>query len=114
MSRANMTFIFDDGTVLCGIYNGTMDRAWNFMVESRDDAWARYREGYHGKPHRFFSDETILHPECTCGEEPESVVAKSDYGGGFEWNGTACRKCMVFIGPCDPHEREESSDRGFD
>ncbi len=105
MSRASMSFTFEDGTVLHGIYNGTVDLAFSFIVKTKHEAWTHFREGYPTEK-RLLYDDSILDPECNCGVDPESVQVKSEYGGGRIWKGTACRKCMVFIGPCDPYERE--------
>lgn len=101
MSRANLTVRFADGLVLFGIYNGTVDVAFNFLVPTDREAWDRYRDAYALEPSPT-NDPKIqeaLHPKCTCGGESELVRVETDYGDGAHWIGSACRKCSVFNRP---------------
>jgi hypothetical protein len=93
MSRANMTFTFEDGIILHGLYDGTVDSEWNFMCHSSDEAWDRKREYYDKIFHL-----SKLKPKCTCGDEPEDIEVHNHYGNGEYYNGKACRKCMVYLG----------------
>lgn len=42
--------------------------------------------------------------ECAGDHVQEPCVARSYYGGGFDWDGMACRTCMVFISPKSPFD----------
>lgn len=97
MSHAQAEFKFSDGTVLYGEYNGTADIQEPAMYATKEEMDANWRNGEW--------------KECKCGQPPEPCVATSYYGGGFSWDGTACRRCMAFIGPLsDFNEREQAND----
>lgn len=95
MSHASAKFYFPDGTVLFGEYNGTADVMLPRMYATADERNKHWR----GDNWR----------ECNCTapkESWETCIAESSYGGGFWWPGTACRKCMAFVGPLDPEYTE--------
>jgi hypothetical protein len=89
MSRAAATLTFDDGTVLHGIYNGTVDYMQGFMALTSDAAWDVW-SNYNGR------DEDLF-PKCP--HAGDHVIVSSEYGGGDSWEGRACRQCGVFKGP---------------
>ncbi|GEM_PF-1747229 len=37
-----------------------------------------------------------------CNHQEENVVIYQDYGGGFHWKGTACRKCNMILKGIEP------------
>ncbi len=86
MSKSWGAVKFPDDTICYCIYNGTIDLMYPGLLETSDllpfalqDYWAD------------FSMAT-----CTClVPNHESIEILSDYGGGFYWPGTACRKCLV-------------------
>lgn len=87
MSHSSAQFRFKDGTEFHGEYNGTSDIMCPRMFETpekRDEQWRKQEW-----------------PMSDCEHEKEVCIAHADYGGGFWWEGTACRTCMVFCGPHD-------------
>jgi len=87
MSHAPAHFTFKDGTVLHGEYDGTADIMLPMMFETAEQMHAMWRKQEW--------------PKAKCEHAPETVRVRSHYGGGFEWNGSACRACMVYLGPYD-------------
>lgn len=88
MSHSSAQFHFPNGTELHGEYDGTSDVMLPRMFSDyreRDSQWRKQEW-----------------PKEKCPHEPESCTVHSDYGGGFSWPGTACRTCMVFLGPYEP------------
>ena len=99
MSRSVMEFRFMDGVTLYGVYDGTSDTAFSFMLDgSQAGAWKHYQDAKANVENWI----GFLHPHCDCGRPGEPVIAFSHYGGGFGWPGTACRRCWVFLGPWEP------------
>ena len=88
MSHANATFVFADGSRLFGEYDGTSDVMNPLMFVNAQDRLEQWRKQ--------------VWKDCDCGAAAEKCIAHTDYGGGFWWHGTACRKCGVFIGPKMP------------
>lgn len=92
MSRSSAQFIFSDGTVLHGEYNGTTDVMRSQMFATAEEAFLMWgRQG--------------LFKTCSC--PVEFCIAYSDYGGGFWWPARACRYHMVFRGPHQPYDDED-------
>jgi hypothetical protein len=81
MSRAGLRVVFPDGTVRCGIYEGTVDIAYPWLYDTDREAWDNSRNGHRR------------------GEEPVGevfdVVIYSDYGGGFWWHGKAAKNVIT-------------------
>lgn len=79
MSHASGTVTFEDGVVLHYEYDGTTDVCIPDLYTTYDEMASNWRN----------------HPwkECSCGNK-ETVTIYSSYGGGFEWEGKACRHCM--------------------
>lgn len=75
MSRALLRVRFNDGLILQGVYSGTSDSCY--------------------PPLQDMSEELIWRPDVMRRDEDivlsEPVVIASDYGGGFYWEGEACR-----------------------
>lgn len=88
MSHAHAQFIFSNGDVFFGEYDGTSDimqPAMHRTPQEVDDHW-----------------RSDFWPECKCETPHEQCIAYTTYGGGFWWTGFACRVCMVFDGPSMP------------
>lgn len=93
---------FEDGQILFYIYNGTSDYAIPMLRDTQDEAWDYFWK------HRGFAEAW---KECLCAPETrEPVEIVSDYGGGFWWQGLACRKCKVIIGSLTPLDDEATTD----
>jgi len=80
MSHANGQVRFSDGVVKHFEYNGTTDVCISVLYDLYEEMDKHWREGLWG--------------ECTCGKD-EPVEIATDYGGGFFWEGRACRYCDV-------------------
>lgn len=99
MSRASATITLADGTVLFGLYNGTVDHMFHNLFlteEERDDFWGKCYERAIYK---------------TCGCEGEPCVVHHTYAAGRSWDGKACREHMMFLGPTDPDAWMYEEDR---
>lgn len=50
-----------------------------------------------------------------CNHDEETIEIYANYGGGFYWKGTACRKCNMILKGIEPLELplEESSKNGI-
>lgn len=70
-------------------YNGTSDVAIPMIYESAAELQENWRRG--------------TWRVCNCGHAPTLVILRTDYGGGFEWHGTACFHCMVIVDGEDPY-----------
>jgi len=81
MSHSTGVVKFEDGQIFYFEYNGTSDVCLPFLYETYEELHANWRRR-----------DWKLHK---CELEPENVVIYSTYGGGFYWNGRACRKCML-------------------
>lgn len=92
MSHSSAQFYLDDGTVFWGEYNGTADIMLPRMFTTSEEMQAFW--------HQQDWDE---HKDCSL-DEP--CVVESHYGRGFKWNGSACRKCMLFLGPYNPFDED--------
>jgi hypothetical protein len=83
MSHASAEFIFKDGTILYGEYNGTSNVMLSNMFNTYDEMLDKWREQeWRG---------------CECPGEP--CVAMTNYADGEWWVGIACRKHMCFKEP---------------
>jgi len=80
MSSANGTVTFNDGTVMHCEYYGTVDLMVPTLYETKEECHENWKNH--------------VRNECTCGNL-EPVTIYSDYGGGFEWEGEACRTCKA-------------------
>ena len=103
MSRASAAFLFPDGEIRYGLYNGTVDCMAKGLFENADAPWDEWEE---------YRNELIslssLFRDPSPGDEVFPVIAYSDYGLGFWFHGTATKNC--FLGPYDPMEAAEVFD----
>lgn len=88
MSHAHARFVFSDGTVLWGEYNGSCDFMRPKMFTTFDEMWANWRQDY----------------EVSQPVHPEPCIVYHDYANGCGYLGTACRQSMRFIGPTNDEE----------
>lgn len=99
MSHASADFVFQNGTVLYGEYDGTSDVMLSRMYgtpEERQENWRRQVWG-----------------TCECGAEPIDCIVHCHYGSESTWPGKACLNCMIFIGPPNDFDFEDHSVRGI-
>jgi hypothetical protein len=85
VSRASLWVRFPDGTVKCGIYNGTVDQVWPPLFDTSDEAWDAWHTYYDV---RSAAAEHWFDYEDNAGEVVEVAV---DYGRGSCWRATATR-----------------------
>ena len=78
-----------DGKLLYYLYNGTSDICNPSLCDDINDVWCSH-------------DWT----ECDCRQD-EPVEIYSDYGGGFYWNGRACRHCKAITEKLEPWSDDE-------
>jgi hypothetical protein len=78
MSHTNGACKFKDNTILFYEYNGINDTVISLLHDNLEGVSNNWRSG----------KEKI----CNCGEE-EEVEIYADYGGGYYFNGFACKKC---------------------
>lgn len=94
MSHAMGKIRFQDGEVWYYEYNGTVDYAISYIHRTKEDVIMYWR--------------TYEHKECECGrKEPVSIY--SSYGGGFYFDGEACRNCKSLS---HDHDEEDWSVTG--
>lgn len=86
-SSGNVTFKKDNLVMYCE-YDGTVDIMVPALWDTQEEMSDHWRESIWNK--------------CTCGNM-EPVIIHSDYGGGFSWEGEACRTCKAIN-----HEHLES------
>lgn len=89
MSHSTGAVRFEDGEVMYYEYDGTADIVCS-ALGTREEVSENWR-----KPQ---NDRT-----CSCGKKSEPVEIMSTYGGGFYWNGMACRKCKSITGGYAPY-----------
>lgn len=89
MSRAGLRVLFPDGTVRCGIYEGTSDIADPWLYDTDEEAWDRSRTRH---------DDEV--PEG----DVFDVVIYSSYGGGFWWEGKAAKNLITVGRETWPHD----------
>ena len=97
MSHSIGAVKFKDGEVKFYEYNGTVDVPISHIYDTVDEVNENWRN------HEWVN--------CTCGkEEPVSIF--SDYGGGFYFDGLACKNCKSVCTPGDFNiiEREHTDD----
>jgi hypothetical protein len=83
MSRATLYVRFPDGQVKYGIYNGTVDIAQPWLVDTPTEAWDIWHGG------------NLTHYWQESQPEGEPVDVATDYGGGFSWQGRATTDRLV-------------------
>lgn len=71
---------FKNDKILYYEYNGTCDVVINHLYETEAEVNKNWR-----------NHKTVF---CNCGKD-EPVEIATSYGGGFSWDGRACRKCMT-------------------
>ena len=90
MSRAWGVVRFkSDGKLMYYLYDGTSDICNPNLCDSMDDVWQDHKWS-----------------KCNCYQD-EPVEIYSDYGGGFYWNGKACRHCNVITKGLEPWTDDE-------
>lgn len=93
MSHAIGAVIFRDGLIRWYDYNGTVDVPVSNLVETPGEV--KFRQ--------------MPWLDCSCGQA-EPVLMWSDYGGGFSWQGAACRHCRAIIHVSEDQFYETRSD----
>jgi hypothetical protein len=95
MSHSSGKVTFKDGLVLHFEYNGTSDICIPKLYETFEEMSENWR--------------TYPKAECNCGND-EEVIIYASYGGGIEWEGRACRKCMCITQNLIPTQYQYSED----
>jgi len=80
VSHSSGTVTFNDGIVFWFEYNGTSDYAVSDIYPTEEEMHDNWRKGERKK--------------CTCGNL-EPVVIHTNYAGGIDWEGEACRTCKA-------------------
>lgn len=91
MSHSGGAVKFSDGKVLYYEYNGTADVPISHLYETWDDVDDNWRK------HQWLY--------CDC-KRDEPVMIVTSCGGGFGWNGRACRFCYAITDGFDPFSEE--------
>lgn len=89
MSHANGMVKFCDGLILHCEYNGGVDIMLTPLWKSNKEVHDNWRT------------QPLIN--CACGQE-EPVEIATDYGGGFYWEGKACRFCMCITDHRSPFD----------
>jgi hypothetical protein len=92
MSHADGAVKFPDGIIMYYEYNGTVDFVIPRLYTTKEEMEANWRSANHD----------YVFNNCTCGQMAEPVEILSMYGGGFWWNGKACRTCMTITEGFEP------------
>jgi len=92
MSSANGKVKFLDGLILYCEYNGTADVMFPALWNTKDEVLKYWKQ----QPKRV----------CNCRKD-EPVEMATDYGGGFSWEGKACRYCMAITDHRQPFDYED-------
>lgn len=89
---------FPDGDIRYGIYNGTSDLAFPFLLStSNADAWDRYsaaRDRYSAASAADRGDDLLGYEDEPDGEVFDVRIA-TNYGGGWSWSGRAAKNVLV-------------------
>lgn len=97
MSRSSAAVRFPDGTIYTTLYDGSSGYLLQTFLPTSDLRAPWGEDSLYG----LFMAGKLPDIQCTC-DHVESVDIATNYGHGIRWSGTACRKCMVVIGPRDP------------
>ena len=76
-----------DGRILCFCYDGTSDMCVPNLYANQNDVFKRNKKW----------------AECNC-KHAEDVEIYSNYGGGFYWQGKACRICKAIKEGLKPYD----------
>lgn len=116
MGKARGQVKFRD-TIKFFVYNSTEDICKPKLYDTFDEMLDNWRKPYVSievnnitydkkswfkKIFRTNKDKNREQSICNHSEEP--VELYTDYGGGFYWNGTACRKCNMILKGREPFE----------
>lgn len=130
MSHANGKVRFNDGSIKHFEYNGsdnicipklydTYDemienwRSFNTLVEENNTPHNKqpwYKRVF--KKFKGNNTEIVYKKIDICNHNEEPVEIYTDYGLGFYWSGTACRKCMMIVKGKEPFENNITHTKG--
>lgn len=82
MSHSSGTVRFKDDVAYWFEYDGTSDVCIPQLYKTYKEHVDNWRNGAWIK--------------CTCGKDEDATI-HADYGGGFSWEGKACRHCMCIL-----------------
>ncbi|MDE2573486.1 MAG: hypothetical protein KGM44_13310 [bacterium] len=106
MGHAPAAFFFDDGDLLYGVYNATLNVMRQILSPDPDAPmiWADMTRDHAAiyKSRAIYED--VADEVDGCPHEREHVVAACALHGGIAWHGKACRHCLLFMGPYYPLE----------
>ncbi|WP_311078069.1 hypothetical protein [Paenibacillus polymyxa] len=96
MSRTIGYVTFSDSTKYYFKYDGTADICNRNLYVNENEPW------------------NIEEPKiCQCNNS-EEVVIQANYGGGFWWEGKACRACMCITEGTDPYDETVTMHDGYE
>lgn len=115
MSHSNGEVRFNDGSIKHFEYNGTSDICIPKLYDTYDEMIDNYRTyntlakenniDYNKTPWykrillKYKGDNKKIN---MCNHNEELVEIYTNYGGGFYWNGTACRNCNMLLKGTEP------------
>jgi hypothetical protein len=99
MSHSQGAVLFTDSTTLWCEYNGTVDIMLPNLFVTNDELHASWRKQVWASP-------------CKC--KGEKVRVATSYGGGFSWDGKACRLHKVLLDGYQPHPYNEDEDSHYE
>ncbi|TAM60748.1 hypothetical protein EPN52_04535 [bacterium] len=99
-------FYFDDGEVLAGVYNPTLNVMRMILSPDPDVPvlWADMAREQARVLESTAFYEALEDALPACQHAREHVIAVLRQRGGLAWHGHACRICLLFFGPYYPGE----------
>lgn len=91
MSHASGAVKFNDDTIKFCEYNGAADVVCSRLYDTKEEMNEHWRKDNDAN--------------CNCGKD-ERVRIMNTYGGGMNWNGRACKKCMAVTNGFYPYGQE--------
>jgi len=91
MSHSHGAVRFGNGDIFYIEFNGTVDVCLSNLYKSPEEVQEHWRE------------QKWKH----CNHKPvrlEPIEIAVEYGGGWYWNGFACKECMVITDRCEPFD----------
>ena len=99
MSHSTGAIRFNNGDIFHVEYNGTVDVLMPIFYDTQDELDLHWRRRDYPRI-------------CEC-KDNEVVDIAVTYGGGFSWQGMACRRCKQVTEQLTPHSYEGNEDTGY-
>ncbi|WP_270545605.1 hypothetical protein [Clostridium butyricum] len=117
MSNGKGQVRFSDGNIKYFEYNGNSDICRPKLYDTFDEMIDNWRKPYVSMELNnrtddkkswfkkiFRTNKDNNKEQSTCNHSEEDIELYTDYGGGFYWKGTACRKCNMILKGIEPFE----------